>query len=460
MSAVTLYAGDCLDALAQLPDASVDAVITDPPYGLADHRPDAIVTALTAWANGDREHVPNGKGFMGRDWDAFVPPPAVWDECLRLLKPGGHLVAFAGSRTYDLMGLSIRMAGFEIRDGLQWLYGSGFPKSLDVSKAIDKAAGAEREAIGPARNRLIGGAGGASTNHGRGGVQYGVDAVTAPATDAARQWQGWGTALKPAHEPIVLARKPLGGTVAATVLQHGTGAINIDACRVEGPPSGLKPYVRATVSGTYSGTSGGVDKRLDAGAAVTFTDHPAGRWPSNVLLDEHAAAELDEQSGTLKSGNVKPGTTDSGGASRFFPTFRYQAKAPTSERPKVDGVAHPTVKPLALMHWLVRLIVPPGGVLIDPFAGSGTTLQAAREEGFDVIGVERSDEYLPLIRHRLGDELEVRTADPVLAGVERATSGDELDELWDRYHARWRDEYTEAVLGRFAELGIVRSKAS
>jgi hypothetical protein len=237
----TLYLGDCLDILPTLPDASIDAVVCDPPYGLSELAAATVVQAIAAWMAGDRTHVPDGRGFMGKDWDRFVPPPGVWDECLRVLKPGGHLVAFAGARTVDLMTLSIRIAGFDIRDSLHWIYGSGFPKSLDVSKAIDKAAGAQREVVGDKLDRpgyhLHG------HDSGTGALGRGISAttaesrlraaqITAPATPEAARWSGFGTALKPAHEPIVLARKPLAGTVAATVLAYGTGALNIDGCRV------------------------------------------------------------------------------------------------------------------------------------------------------------------------------------------------------------------------------------
>ena len=295
---VTIHNGDALDELRKIPDASIDAICTDPPYGLAEHKPERIALALSAWLGGDREHVPDGRGFMGRSWDAFVPPPAIWDECLRVLKPGGHLVAFAGSRTVDLMTMSIRLAGFEIRDGLTWLYGSGFPKSLDVSKAIDKAAGAEREVVGvKASNRpnVVGARPGGSM----GGGTYTERLETAPATPAAEQWQGWGTALKPAQEPIVLARKPLGGTVAANVLAHGTGALNIDGTRV----AGAKPDTTRGASvnaSSMAGPLGGQGRILDDGR---------GRWPSNVLLSHGPdcgdvctpgcpVAELDAQSET------------------------------------------------------------------------------------------------------------------------------------------------------------------
>lgn len=429
---VTVLAGEALDHLRGMPDASVDAVVCDPPYGLSEIRSADVVEAVSAWCTGDREHIPARlvRGFMGRDWDRFVPPPAVWDECLRVLKPGGHLVAFAGSRTYDLMGLSIRLAGFEVRDGLQWLYSTGFPKSLDVGKAIDKAAGAEREVIG------TGPSFGAGSLRNRSRVEMGyrptelnpeggAAQITAPATPDAQRWQGWGTALKPAHEPIVLARKPLAGTVAANVLAHGTGALNVDGTRVAAQG-------RPLIASKSEDSTGILGNGLNGSAHVGTTDQ--GRWPSNVLLGHGElcgdvcqpgcpVAELDAQSGTRPSGGVVRGSGpshsggegiyseigrvpfaghgDTGGASRFFPTFRWEAKAATTERPQVAGVAHPTVKPVALMRWLVRLVTPPGGTVLDPFAGSGTTGQAARAEGFPAVLVERDPTFLPLIVARL-----------------------------------------------------------
>lgn len=332
-SAATLYDGDCLDVLTKLPDASVDSVVTDPPYGLA---------------------------FMGNAWDTMGPVDFQrwterWaSECLRVLKPGGYCLAFGGSRTWHRLTAGIEDAGFEIRDSIAWLYGQGFPKSLNVARAIDRQRGT--------------------------------------ATDEARKWEGWGTALKPAFEPCVVARKPLDGSVAHNVTTYGTGALNIGACRV------------------------GADEMLMQGSA--------GRFPPNVAFDTALAADLDAQSGTLTSGLMPPGTPkagkargiygemkaqpstsatygDTGGASRFFPVFRWQAKAPRSERPNVEGVTHPTVKPLALMRWLVRLVTAPGGVVLGPFAGSGTTLEAAVLEGMKVIGIEREETYLPLIESRL-----------------------------------------------------------
>ena len=368
----TINTGDCLAWLRSMPDSSVDSIVTDPPYGLSNIKPERIAEAITAWATGDRERVPDGKGFMGKAWDSFVPPPAVWDECLRVLKPGGHLVAFAGSRTHDLMGMSIRMAGFEIRDGLAWLYGSGFPKSMDVSKAIDKAAGVEGKR-GPMKRggeRLARLGDGKRDGGGTWGDEVGRDPYTyLPGSAEVEQWQGWGTALKPAFEPVTLARKPLEGTVAANVLKWGTGALNIDATRIGGEV--LPARVRGvTQMGTFLGADGNT------------TPERTGRWPANVVLDEHQAAALDEQ--------VE-------GASRFM----YCAKASSKERPEVDGVKHPTVKPLSLMRWLVRLVTPPDGLVLDPFAGSGSTIEAAMLEGFNVAGCEIDPAYVKLIQHRI-----------------------------------------------------------
>ena len=357
---VTLFHGDCLDVLTSLPDASVDSVVTDPPYGL---------------------------DFMGKHWDtgSVAFDTVVWAHCLRILKPGGHLLAFGGTRTWHRLVCAVEDAGFEIRDNIAWLYGQGFPKSLDVSKAIDKAAGAEREVVGSSDKKagigslLRGLADTAGDLTGPGGDFV---AVTAPATDDAKRWDGWGTALKPAFEPVVVARKPLGGTVAANVLAHGVGALNIDATRVEMgaeyDPTNRQRQQKSD-GGVQFGQSGLIGKDIPKYNA-------AGRWPANVVLDESQAAVLDEQKG---------------GVSRFFPIFRYQAKAPKKERPVVDGNIHPTVKPLELMRWLVRLVTPPGGYVLDPFAGSGTTGEAALIEGFRCVLIENEADYLPLIMTRL-----------------------------------------------------------
>jgi len=377
----TLLHGDCLDRLRELPDCSIDACVTDPPYGLS---------------------------FMGKAWDYDLPGAEVWREVLRVLKPGGHLLAFAGTRTQHRMAVQIEDAGFEIRDMIAWVYGSGFPKSLDVSKAIDKCNGdpnrlhkftawmrttgltarqldeitgtnmgghyltaasqpaiptaalwklirphcgdvpawvdelvqrieAEREVLGQKTAGIAN-----PDDHDRhtiGGSTSVVVDITAPATPEAQQWAGWGTALKPALEPITVARKPLVGTVAANVLEHGTGAINVDGCRV--------------------GTS-------------------SGRWPANLIHDGS-----DEPRELL------------GDAARFF----YCAKASKADRG--EGNMHPTVKPTELMRYLCRLVTPPGGVVLDPFMGSGSTGKAAALEGFRFIGIERDPNYLAIAQQRI-----------------------------------------------------------
>lgn len=417
---VELYLGDCIEVLVEMGTASVDAVCTDPPYGLefmgkewdgangfrrslnpADAGRDNVFgrTSRTSSEYEDRyAGVVSDRDFKGfvlsqqRTRNVKCPECQRWiydhpgracecggvrraqvsvyqewceawaRECLRVLKPGGHLLAFGGTRTYHRLTCAIEDAGFEIRDSLHWIYGSGFPKSPDV--------------------------------------------------------------LKPAHEPIVLARKPLAGTVAQNVLKHGTGALNVDECRVEG---GSRPARSNEVSATgLTGTGGAATYgsfAVRGSIAVGITD--AGRWPPNVLLDPEAAAELDRQSGIRHSGDAPrvrhssvfgdcygefagqrecpPGReANEGGASRFFPVFRYEAKAGSDERPRLkDGTAHPTVKPLDLMRWLVRLVIPPDGLVLDPFAGTGTTAEACLIEGFRCVLIEREAAYAELIRKRL-----------------------------------------------------------
>ena len=391
---VTLYAGDCVEVMRGLPDNSVDAVVTDPPYGLEfmGKEWDApwkaaggveVVLEGTDKSHPFRDGSQRVRYGIGSDFQAWCVEWA--GEALRVLKPGGHLVAFGGSRTWHRLACAIEDAGFEIRDSMAWMYGSGFPKSLDVSKAIDKAAGAEREVVG-SRITNVGMQGGNFANGGGSGEV----AVTAPATAEAAAWDGWGTALKPAYEPIVLARKPLAGTVAATVLEYGTGALNIDGCRV---PMGDE-YDPNKMQRQKAAGDGTVGNAFGAGSLVGSeipTYNPAGRWPANVILDEAAAAMLDQQSGD-----------EDGGASRFF----YTSKAGRDERPNVNGIAHPTVKPLDLMCWLVRLVCPPGGTVLEPFAGSGTTAEACVVEGMRCIAIEREADYLPLIVQRLSKPIE------------------------------------------------------
>lgn len=467
---MTILHGCAIDKLKEFPDNHFDAVVTDPPYGWR--------FMGKAWDGADIEKKARqarrpGDTYVGRDgctrktrempaeaagkYDlsltgnrAFQVFTEEWArEVFRVLKPGGHMLVFCGPRTYHRMAAGVEDAGFEIRDQLQWLFGSGFPKSHDISKAIDKAAGAEREVVGKAKRSQncgndgwdrpwkqkqmaeLGGSGMAEFN------------ITAPATDAAKQWQGWGTALKPANEPIVLARKPLekGLTIAQNVMKWGVGALNIDGARIgtEQIEKGRAGRDAPQFSGKYN--NGQIYEGKSAAAGISV-----GRWPANLILDEAAAEMLDAQSGVSKSNirktnNPAPSPTfgqarsrgtehsDTGGASRFF----YVAKASKRERnaglegmPKVtarsgmggkmpiddDGKDrdrfsvtqanhHPTVKPVKLMEYLVRLVTPPGGIVLDPFTGSGTTGVAARSLGFEFVGIEREKEYCRIAEKRI-----------------------------------------------------------
>lgn len=511
MPDVHLLLGDCREKLTELPDATVDSVVTDPPYEI---------------------------GFMGKHWDnsGIAYDVEMWREVLRVLKPGGHLLAFGGTRTYHRMACAIEDAGFEIRDQMQWLYGSGFPKSLDVSKAIDKAAGAERDVVGfyqyptdhPRPNKdMQRWAQRLDEANARSTVKISPGAgnkiVTAPATHGHRAWQGWGTALKPANEPICVARKPLSeSTVAKNVLKHGTGAINIDGCRIAHASSDDLAISQAKNPGRDDEVTSGVYGANRPQQSVNVS----GRWPANVVIshpegcrlvgmkkvkpangsgiasdkgggfsrgifgdgssdgiggthltsngtetveswecEEGCAVRiLDEQSGTLKSGALDrsritaPNKTygappkeltgtyqpNIGGASRFF----YCAKASRSERntgcedlpftwtpggePTTNrsgktnpmshpdglttstsgnttpnrGNVHPTVKPVALMRYLCRLVTPPGGTVLDPFMGSGTTGIAAVSEGFSLIGIELDATYFAIAEKRIEEAQE------------------------------------------------------
>jgi DNA modification methylase len=370
-----LLPGDCVEWLKKMPDASIDSAVTDPPYEL---------------------------GFMGKKWDAsgIAYSIELWREVLRVIKPGGHLLAFGGTRTYHRMACAIEDAGFEVRDSLHWIYGTGFPKSLNVGKAIDAAAGVEREVISRRETGWKGTLGGTSALGGL--TAPDVRTVTAPAT-AAAAWNGWGTALKPAHEPIVLARKPLAGTVAANVLAHGTGALNIDASRI------------ATEDDLNGGAYSASDRKnpffksLD-GAAGEFS-RPAGRWPANVLLDEDAAAGQDWAHFFYVA---KPGRKERDLGCAHLPaktageaTDREEGtqglENPRAGAGRTGGAKnyHPTVKPIQLMRYLVRLVTPPGGMVLDPFVGSGTTGIAALQEGMKFVGIERESEYLRIADARI-----------------------------------------------------------
>lgn len=377
----TLMLGDCRDALPFV--SAAHACVTDPPYEL---------------------------GFMGKKWDAsgIANDPAMWRALLNALRPGAHVLAFSGSRTYHRMTCAIEDAGFDIRDQIMWLYGSGFPKSHDVSKAIDKEAGVERGTtyVPHGDNAVFGdGKGKAAGVDRTPGARLSEPAVT----DAAKQWDGWGTALKPAHEPVCVGRKPLIGTVAANAVEHAAGGLNIDACRVgeSGATRKIASEVRGASAGTYgNGLNGGGGER----------NLPFGRFPANVMHDgsddvlaafPDAPGQLADASssdsrktqnayGAMKRGSkAGPARGDAGSAARFF----YCAKA--SKKDRGEGNTHPTVKPTELMRYLCRLVTPPGGMIVDPFMGSGSTGVAAIAEGFAFTGIEQDEKYFEIALKRI-----------------------------------------------------------
>jgi site-specific DNA-methyltransferase (adenine-specific) len=427
----TVHHGDCREVMATLDAESVDAIVSDPPYGLS---------------------------FMGKGWDYGVPGVEFWTEALRVAKPGAHLLAFGGTRTYHRLACAIEDAGWEIRDCVMWVYGSGFPKSHDVSKAIDKAAGAEREVVSANPNhRPHSGAIAAAEWF----QDRSSGLITAPATDAARQWQGWGTALKPAWEPIIVARKPLVGTVADNVLTHGTGAINVDGCRVGGgeqpKPCRAPGWDSVNKANADAGYRPGEYQQGDS----EYRPSELGRWPANLIHDgsdevvglfpgdrpSNGRRVASSRNGFAMKAQpeVDTGYGNSGSAARFF----YCAKASKAdrdegcegleERDRADQSAwvrkcnvcgdtfcdpqtsrphcghddfsfvspsprrnhHPTVKPTDLMRYLCRLVTPPGGIVLDPFTGSGSTGKAAILEGFRFIGIEREAEYVEIAKARI-----------------------------------------------------------
>jgi site-specific DNA-methyltransferase (adenine-specific) len=345
---IDLRHGDCRTVMATMEPESVDAIVSDPPYGL---------------------------GFMGKEWDHGVPGVTFWVEALRVAKPGAHLLAFGGTRTFHRLACAIEDAGWEIRDCIMWVYGSGFPKSHNVSKAIDKAAGAQREIIGQS---------------------------TKPSTEEAKQWDGYGTALKPAWEPIIVARKPLIGTVAENVLRYGTGAINVDACRIAHDDKIWQSKSARLIFGGINGTANGWEDRWKFGpeamarrkerySVAMAKANELGRWPANVVHDGS-----DDVVGLFPVLREYGGDTNS--AARFF----YCAK--TSNRDRNDGCdnPHPTVKPTDLMTWLCKLVTPPNGVVLDPFCGSGSTGRGAMHAGaVQFIGIDISEDYLEIARRRI-----------------------------------------------------------
>jgi DNA modification methylase len=422
-----LILGDSVDKLKELDDNSIDSIVTDPPYGLS---------------------------FMGKKWDYDVPSQEIFEECLRVLKPGGYLLSFAGSRTYHRMAVRVEDAGFEIRDQIMWIYGSGFPKSMNIGKAMDKVQGNEREVVGKKGGKID------FSKTKKGDTSFyetawdNKDYVELEITKGNSPYEGWGTALKPAHEPIVMARKPLSEkTVVNNVLEWGTGGINIDASRVGTDDTRSKASM--TALGQNSGWNKHSNKEVIAGSE-------SGRFPANIIFDEEAGKILDEQSGISKStggrsgnkegvgqngiygqysGEVKdgnPGLGDTGGASRFF----YCPKTSKTDRnegledfkgkqigtynahssdleiyggsslgaasmsgnnkmPQPKQNFHPTVKPTDLMLYLIRLVTPTGGTTLDPFMGSGSTGKAAVRGGFDFIGIEREKEYIEIAEARI-----------------------------------------------------------
>ena len=391
----TVHTGDCRAVMATMDDNSVDAIVTDPPYEL---------------------------GFMSKAWDrsGIAYDPAVWAQALRVLKPGGHLLSFGGSRTYHRMACAVEDAGFEVRDQVLWLYGSGFPKSLNVSKAIDAHLGAVREVVGT--RDTFAGNGGTGNNFLTENSRNNCVPITAPATLEATAFDGWGTALKPSHEPAVLARKPLIGTVAANILEHGTGGLNIDGCKIPFASECDKAAAAAAAQRAYQqperqpfSNRGEINSGFNDGPG-SLTPYlatlDAGRWPANLI---HDGSEMrvfpDGQSRYFYSAKASRDDRDDG-----LDGFREATAAERSCRTEGSAGAlnprsgatgkgrntHPTVKPTALMRYLCRLITPPGGVVLDPFCGSGSTGRAALLEGFDFIGIELLEAHAAIARARIG----------------------------------------------------------
>lgn len=378
MSEYKLYLGNCLDHLEFMPDNSVDSIVTDPPYGLS---------------------------FMGKKWDYDVPSVAIWAECLRVLKPGGHLLSFAGTRTQHRMAVNIEDAGFEIRDMVSFLY--------DTNETAQTLI----ESLSPEQLKLL------DSTFGRGGMLAWTYGSGFPKSHNLKDdWEGWGTALKPALEPITVARKPFKGTVAANVLEYGTGAINIDGCRV--PFAGEQDERESKQKNKHGDFGSGPMSNKVFGEYKKDRDNydPTGRWPANLIHDGHdevvalfpessvtgkrsAKSQSAEVNGTnwLTGNHESTEYTDQGSASRFF----YCAKA--SKKDRGEGNNHPTVKPTDLMAYLCRLVTPPGGVVLDPFMGSGSTGKAAMREGFRFTGIEMDPDYFEIAKARIKHEANKNT---------------------------------------------------
>jgi len=413
-----IHTGDAFDVLPELPAESIHACVTDAPYGLA---------------------------FMGRDWDDFEPKEyQEWcerwaREVKRVLKPGGHLLAFSGNRTHHRLFTGVEDAGFEIRDTITWHYGGGFPKASDISKTIDKRADAEREVVGEKttpdgkpyseRKKQF------QTEGSHEGYQRPSDdnprnELTAPATDAAKEWDGFKTGLKPATEYVVVARKPFDSATVDCVLEHGTGALNIDGTRIE---SGERPQ-RESGTETHDRNMWDETSTIGNGSKATGTT-TEGRYPSNVVFDETEAERLDREVGERDTGDTVTRSNsqflkhhdgregeayeDGGGPSRYF----YTSKASKAER-TLDGQidnAHPTVKPADLMEWLVTLVTAEGQIVLDPFTGSGTTCRAAKDLGREFVGIERQAKWADVARVRVGltpDDPSVVRGDDAQHGLE------------------------------------------
>ena len=462
----TIYNGDCLVVMDSMNKCSVDSIVTDPPYHLSDMtKRYGKSDAKECGYGNDGSFRRLSKGFMGKEWDGgdIAFQVDTWRKCFELLKPGGHLIAFSGSRTYHRMAVAIEDAGFEIRDQCIWLYGSGFPKSHNIGKQIDKIQGNEREVVGSRKAHDI--RGNALMEASVPEYKKEQSVIDLEITKGSSDWEGWGTALKPAHEPMVLARKPIEEkSVAENVLKHGVGGINIDDCRVQCEPDDNIVRPERTEAQAYNFFRGGEEdqtnvrkttQRQPRNEQSVWTDNnsgmkaegsmfadadPRGRYPSNVMHDgskpvQDIFPKTSPSNPSKRTRNTvgmfgmpndaTPEYSDSGSASRYF----YTAKTNQAERnaglhgfdPKFaptmgDGIGvkehneqtatkkknvHPTVKPVELMKYLVRLVTPKNGLVLDPFMGSGSTGMAAREEDFQFVGIEKEEEYYEIAKARI-----------------------------------------------------------